>query len=120
MRQQSTAKVLHRVSRPKRAAQAAPKDVHILSDAGQVDQNDVTISKSAGDEVTWFAYGAAGATIEFSSPDGSPFNDSKFYVPTAGSVTSGPAKANAVVNKYYKYTVTGRAGQNDPGVIIHN
>jgi hypothetical protein len=120
MRQQSTAKVLHRVSKPKRAVLEAHKDVHIISDGGQVDQNDVPISKSAGDEVSWFAYGGAGAIIEFLPPDGSPFNDSKFYVPTAGSVTSGPAKANAVVNKYYKYTVTGRAGQNDPGVIIHN
>jgi hypothetical protein len=120
MRQQSTAKVLHRVSKPKRVALAAHKDVHIISDGGQVDQDDVPVSKSGGDEVTWFAYGGAGATIEFSSSDGSPFNDSKFYVPTAGSVSSGPAKANAVVNKYYKYTVKGRAGQNDPGVIIHN
>jgi hypothetical protein len=112
MKPQSTAKV----SKP----MGAYKDVHIVSDDGQVDQNDITISKSRGDEVTWFANGAAGATIEFSSPDGSPFHDSTFRVPAAGSIASGPATPTAVVNKYYKYTVKGRAGQNDPGVIIQN
>jgi len=116
MRQPSTAKVLHRASKLK----GVHKNVHIVSDDGRVDQNDVDISKSMADEVTWFAHGAEGATIEFSSPDGSPFYDSTFRVPAAGSIASGPATSTAVVNKYYKYTVKGRAGQNDPGVIIHN
>ena len=96
------------------------KDVHIVSDNGQVDQNDVDISKLAADEVTWFAHNQEeGATIEFSSADGSPFNDSVFRVPIGGSVSSGPAKDGAKP-KRYKYTVTGPAGQNDPGVIITN
>ncbi|HEY6270804.1 MAG TPA: hypothetical protein VIX19_02295 [Terriglobales bacterium] len=96
------------------------RGVHITSDNGQVDVKDVEISKSMADQVTWFAHGAAGAIIEFSSPDGSPFEESTFQVPATGSISSGPAKRAAVVNKYYKYTVKGRTGKNDPGVIIHN
>ena len=96
------------------------QQVHIVSDNGQVDQNDVEISKPAGDEVTWFAQSKkAGSTIEFSPPDGSPFQDSTFSVPAGGSVSSGPAKGEAEA-KRYKYTVTGPDGDNDPGVIIQN
>jgi hypothetical protein len=96
------------------------KPVHILSDAGLVDQDDIAISRNRGDQVTWFAYGTSGATIEFSPPDGSPFHDSTFRVPAAGSVTSGPVTSSALLNKRYKYTVEGPAGTNDPGVIIQN
>ena len=116
MRQQTTARVLHKASAPR----GANKGVQITSDTGQVDVYDVEISKSMADQVTWFAHGASAATIEFSSPDGSPFHESTFHVPASGSVSSGPARPAAVVNKYYKYTVKGRAGKNDPGVIIHN
>jgi hypothetical protein len=116
MRQQSTAKVLHKASAPR----GAHRGVHITSDNGQVDVFDVEISKSMADQVTWFAHGASGAIIEFSSSDGSPFEESTFHVPATGSVSSGPAKPSAVANKYYKYTVKGRTGKNDPGVIIHN
>ncbi len=97
----------------------SPKKVQITSDNGQVDDSQVKVSKRAADQVTWFSYGAAGATIEFSSPDGSPFAESVFYVPATGSVTSGPAKTN-VDNKPYKYTVVGAAGSTDPVVIIDN
>jgi hypothetical protein len=96
------------------------KHVHIVSDDGQVDECEVVISKSLADQVTWFAFGGAGATIEFSSDDGSPFQESVFYVPATGSLSSGPASPTAVVDKYYKYTVQGQEGENDPGVIIRN
>lgn len=120
MKYQATAKVLHQPSAPKAAHRGAHKGVHITSDAGRVDQQDVEISKSLADEVTWFAHGDAGAIIAFSSPDGSPFLEATFHVPATGSVSSGPAKAGAVIDKKYKYTVIGRSGLNDPGVIIHN
>lgn len=119
MRQQSTAKVLHKPLR-RGVLMGTQKGVHITSDDGQVDVYDVDISKVGADEVTWFAHGAARATIEFSSAAGSPFQESTFHVPAGGSVSSGPAKASAVVGKYYKYTVKGPKGENDPGVIIHN
>lgn len=95
------------------------KSVHITSDDGQVDAPDVTISMTNKDEVTWFAHGAAGAVIVFSSPDGSPFEEILFTVPARGSVSSGPTTARAVA-KRYKYTVVGRTGANDPGVIVQN
>jgi hypothetical protein len=95
------------------------KNVHITNDKGGVDNFEIHVSKRQGDQVTWFAFGTAGATIRFSSPDGSPFQESVFYVPATGSVTSGPAKTN-VVYKSYKYTVVGAAGSNDPAVIIDN
>jgi len=95
------------------------KDVHLTDDNGHVDQNDVPVSKKLGEEVTWYAYDHQfGATIEFSSADGSPFYDATFYVPIGGSVSTGPAKN--VDPKRYKYTVNGHGGQNDPGVIIQN
>ena len=114
MKDESTARVLHRTPE----LNGAHKDVHIVSDDGQVDVCDVVISKCLADQVTWFAFGAEGATIEFSSDDGSPFQESVFHVPATGSLSSGPASPTAVVDKYYKYTVQGQEGENDPGVII--
>ncbi len=110
MKQEATARA-HR-----RAAELKP--VHITSDDGQVDVTEITINGPRKDEVTWFAHGAAGATIVFSSSDGSPFEEIVFTVPAAGSVSSGPATARAVAGKPYKYTVVGRKGANDPVVII--
>jgi hypothetical protein len=95
------------------------KNVHITNDKGQVDASPVNVSKRKAEQVTWFAYGTAGATIKFSSPDGSPFHESVFYVPASGSVTTGPPKTN-VEKKTYRYTVVGAAGSNDPVVIIDN
>lgn len=94
------------------------KDVHIKDDKGQVDEPSVTISRGHKGEVTWFAHGAAGATIVFSS-DGSPFKEAVFTVPATGSVSSGPVKETADL-KRYKYTVVGKGGATDPVVIIDN
>ncbi len=98
---------------------SSTKNVHITSDKGQVDDSLVTVRKGLAEQVTWFAYGTKGATIQFSASDGSPFQERVFYVPATGSVTSGPPKTN-VVNKTYKYTVVGAAGSTDPVVIIDN
>jgi len=94
-------------------------DVQITDNNGHVDQDSVTISRAAGDEVTWTAHGAKKAIIVFASPDGSPFHDTTFHVPASGSVSSGPIKATAAY-KSYKYIVVGETGSNDPVVIIKN
>jgi len=93
------------------------RHVH-AEDNGQVDNDTVHVSKSAGHQVTWFS--ASKATIEFSSQSGSPFEEATFHIPAGGSVSSGPAKATAMAEKRYKYSVVGEKGVNDPTVIIHN
>jgi hypothetical protein len=110
MTQQST---LDQVAKTK----GAHKDVHITDDKGKVDKDDVDIYTKLGEEVIWFA-DKAGSTIDFT--DGSPFyGPPSFQVPAGGNVSSGRVRDGAEP-KRYKYTVTGPAGQNDPGVIIHN
>jgi hypothetical protein len=93
------------------------RHVH-AEDNGQVDNDTVHVSKSAGHQVTWFS--ASKAKIEFSSQSGSPFEEATFHIPAGGSVSSGPAKATAMAEKRYKYSVVGEKGVNDPTVIIHN
>ena len=93
------------------------RHVH-AEDNGQVDNDTVHVSKSAGHQVTWSSNGKA--VIKFSSQDGSPFEQAIFKVPAGGSVSSGPAKATAEAEKRYKYSVVGEKGVNDPIVIIHN
>ena len=95
------------------------KDVHIQDSKGQVDHPSVTISRGGKGEITWFAHGETGATIVFSSSNGSPFKESVFTVPATGSVSSGPVKETADL-KTYKYTVVGKGGTTDPVVIIDN
>lgn len=86
------------------------------ADNGQVDQPKVAISKSAGDEVVWSS--AKPARIAFEGAEGSPFAETAFRIPPAGSVSSGPARDDAEL-KEYKYTVYGASGTNDPTVIIN-
>jgi len=120
MTQETDSKVLLKDSNLRGASYNNQKDVRIVSEDGRVDDGDVTISKKAAEQVTWHAHGSDGATIEFSTADGSPFYEPVFREPAKGSVTSGPAMPSAVVDKYYKYTVKGKTGSTDPGVIIHN
>jgi hypothetical protein len=93
------------------------RHVH-AEDNGQVDNDTVHVSKSAGHQVTWSSTGKA--TIAFSSESGSPFEETIFHIPAGGRVSSGPAKATAEAEKPYKYSVVGEKGVNDPTVIIHN
>ncbi len=88
-----------------------------VTDNGQVDQPEVHLSKSGGDQVEWSAGKAA--KIVFESAEGSPFDETTFRVPAGGSVPSGPIREKADA-KEYKYTVYGATGKNDPTVIIHN
>jgi hypothetical protein len=93
------------------------RHVH-AEDDGKVDNETVHVSKKAGHQITWSSRGKA--IIAFSSQDGSPFEEATFHVPVGGSVSSGPAKPTAEVDKSYKYSVVGEKGVNDPAVIIHN
>jgi hypothetical protein len=93
------------------------RHVHAEED-GHVDNPTVHVSKSAGHQVTW--HSRKKAIVSFSSQDGSPFEEATFHVPPGGSVSSGPAKPTAEVDKSYKYSVVGEKGVNDPAVIIHN
>jgi len=87
-------------------------------DNGQVDNDTVHVSKSAGHQVTWSS--RSKAIVAFSSESGSPFEEATFHIPAGGSVSSGPAKATAEAEKRYKYSVVSVKGVNDPTVIIHN
>ena len=101
-------------------AQKSPKvskHVHVTSDQGKVDQNEVKLSRENGDDVTWHSYDNQKATVVFASPDRSPFLESHFYVPAGGTVSSGPVRSDAL-KKRYKYTVVGEGGVNDPIIII--
>lgn len=93
------------------------RHVH-AEDNGQVDNDTVHVSKSAGHQVTWSS--RSKAIVAFSSESGSPFEEATFHIPAGGSVSSGPAKVTAEAEKRYKYSVVGVKGVNDPTVIIHN
>src|SRR5690348_12429950 len=92
-----------------------PKNVHITSDGGDVDQVTVKVNRIMGEEITWSSNGKR-ALIVFASPHGSPFQEGIFHVPAGGSISSGPAKDSA--SGCYKYTVVGQSGINDPVVIV--
>ena len=96
-------------------AHAALRSVHITSDAGDVDQPEIRVSRLMGEQVTWSTRGRS-ATVVFDAPEGSPFQYASFEVPAGGSVSSGPATADA--SGPYKYTVVGHSGRNDPIVIV--
>ncbi len=95
---------------------APGKHVRVTDNQGHVDQEDVSVSIGAEEEVIWSA--DSRTVIVFNTPDGSPFTQHTFPVPAGGSVSSGPARQDAEEKKRYKYTVVGEGGTNDPGVII--
>lgn len=92
--------------------------VHIIDDSGNVDQEHLHLSKSANEEVKWFAYDNQAATIVFSSAQGTPFQTYSFHVPAGGSVSSGAIKNSVAEGGHYKYSVAGSKGATDPEVII--
>lgn len=73
------------------------------------DLDPLELSKKAKHEAEWFCHQHdVGLLIHFPEPDGkqyrgSPFADSEFYVPSAGSVLSGPPLETA--EGTYKYDV---------------
>jgi hypothetical protein len=93
------------------------RHVRIIHPSGEVDIPSVSISKSGGEHLTWFAHKDHGATIRFGSADKSPFHESVFRVPAGESITSGPIRPEAE-HKEYKYDVITENGVVDPQVII--
>jgi hypothetical protein len=61
-----------------------------------VDNEVVSVSKSAADEVVWSSDGDA-FTITFQT---SPFAASTFHVPAGGSTRSGPVRVGAEIGRY--------------------
>jgi hypothetical protein len=94
------------------AGRALP--VHI-GQGGEVDNEVVNVSKSAGDEVVWFSDGDS-FTINFPT---SPFAASIFHVPAGGSASSCPVAAPAGIGHYQYFISDDNNGQGaDPGVDI--
>jgi hypothetical protein len=77
-----------------------------------VDEESVHISKSGKNVAHWHCGNDPDWKVEFGAD--SPFERSTF---DRTHDTSGPAKDNAVVGKWYKYSVTA-GGTIDPGVIV--
>jgi hypothetical protein len=94
------------------AGRALP--VHV-GQGGEVDNEVVNVSKSAGDEVVWSSDGDA-FTISFQT---SPFAASTFHVPAGGNASSGPVRAGAGIGHYQYFISDDNNSQGaDPGVDI--
>lgn len=93
------------------------RPVRILDPTGNVDPPVITISKSGGECITWFAHPDHSATIRFDSAGGSPFQRSTFPIQAGGHAPSGDIRPEAE-HKEYKYDVVSENGVNDPKVII--
>jgi hypothetical protein len=88
--------------------------VHIRKNA-EVDNEIVNLRKSFAEEIEWTSDGDK-FTIEFPI---TPFAEQTFMVPAGGKVSSGPARPDAPITRYY-YNVTNvaLAMSADPGVDI--
>ncbi|MGA9815319.1 MAG: hypothetical protein WBQ64_21250 [Terriglobales bacterium] len=88
--------------------------VHIRKNA-EVDNEIVNLRRSFAEEIEWKSDGDE-FTIEFPI---TPFAEQTFVVPAGGSVSSGPARPDAPITRYY-YNVTNvaLAMSADPGVDI--
>jgi hypothetical protein len=88
--------------------------VHIRQD-GEVDNEVVNLSKSAGDEIVWHSSGDP-FTVFFPV---SPFREQNFHVPAGETVRSGPPRPDASIDRY-QYFITNLvlAKSADPGVDI--
>jgi hypothetical protein len=88
--------------------------VHICQ-GGEVDNEVVNVSKSAGDELVWSSDGD-GFTISFQT---SPFFASTFHVPAGGTASSGPVRPGAALGHYDYYITDDNDGSGgDPGIKI--
>jgi len=110
--------------------QTGPVPIRI-SDKGRVVDVQARVFKSRGGEVEWRAQDGGGPwTITFGKTDGgssthpvepgSPYARTSFTVPPGGSTRSGLIRANANVDKTYRYTVTDQSGTptHDPDVDV--
>jgi hypothetical protein len=88
--------------------------VHICQ-GGEVDNEVVNVSKSAGDELVWSSDGD-GFTISFQT---SPFATSTFHVPAGGTASSGPVRPGASLGRYPYYISDDSDGTGaDPDVDV--
>ncbi len=92
-----------------------PKPIRIKNDDGAVDNDSVTLSVNAKDEVTWTNNAPHPVEIVFENKT-SPFANWHFHAANGGFADSGPI-TNPTPNNY-KYDVKGAHGTNDPRVII--
>ena len=94
------------------AGRALP--VHI-GQGGEVDNEVVNVSMSAGDEIVWSSDGDE-LTISFQT---SPFAASTFHVPAGGSASSGAVKPGAALGRYPYFISDDSDGKGaDPDVDI--
>ena len=92
------------------------KPINVKNDNGDVDNDPVTLSVIAADEVTWTNNASHPVHVVFKN-NNSPFAGSHFPIAAGGTADSGP-----IQNKNpdtYKYDVTGTGGTNDPRIIIN-
>lgn len=88
--------------------------VHIRPD-GDVDNEVVNLSKSAGDEIVWVSSGDP-FTVHFPV---TPFTQQNFSVPAGETVHSGPPRPDAPIDQYqYFVTNLALAKSADPGVSV--
>jgi hypothetical protein len=86
-----------------------------ICQGGEVDNEVVNVSKSAGDELVWFSDGD-GFTITFQT---SPFSASTFHVPAGGTASSGPVRPGAALGHYAYYIADDSDGTGgDPDVNV--
>ena len=93
-----------------------PKPIHIKNDDGAVDNDSVTLSVNAKDEVTWTNNAPHPVLIIFEHQK-SPF--ARWYF--EASANGGTADSGPITNPTrdnYKYDVLGSHNHNDPRVII--
>ncbi len=95
------------------AGQALP--VHIAP-GGEVDNEVVNVSRSAGDEVVWSSAGD-GFTITFQT---SPFAASTFQVPAGGSISSGPVRPDTGLGRYHYFIKDDNGQGGDPDVDVRH
>jgi len=88
--------------------------VHIRQD-GEVDNEIVNLSKSAGDEIVWHS---SGDPFSVFFPV-SPFKEQTFNIAAGETVHSGPPRPDASIDRYqYFITNLALAKSADPGVDI--
>ena len=81
------------------AGRGLPVNIHR---GGEVDNEMVNVSKSAGDEIVWYSDGDE-FTVSFPT---SPFDASTFHVPAGGTASSGPVRSNAALGHYSTSSAT--------------
>ena len=88
-----------------------------ISQGGEVDNEVVNVSRSAGDEIVWSSDGDE-FTISFQT---SPFAVSTFHVPAGGTASSGPVRPGAALGHYPYYISDDSDGRGaDPDVDVRH